>query len=227
MRTAAAVIMAGAFLLGCSKSEESQSGTTRGQTPSASQQEKATEAADTKPKQVPDHYTVELESTKGPIVIDVYRNWSPHGADRFYELVQNGYYTDIAFFRVIKGFMAQAGISGDPALNAKWRENRIPDDPVKVSNARGTVSFAMSGPDSRTTTFFINFVDNTELDETGFSPFGKVKDMTAVDALYAGYGEGEPRGRGPHQALIQFRGNTYLKANFPELDYIKSAKIIE
>jgi peptidyl-prolyl cis-trans isomerase A (cyclophilin A) len=175
----------------------------------------------------PNRYAVELDTTKGPIVIDVYREWAPHGADRFYELVRSGYYTDVAFFRVIAGFMAQVGISGDPALNAEWREKTIPDDPVKSSNTRGTVTFATSGPDSRTTQFFINFTDNSRLDGMGFAPFGKVRDMAPVDALYDGYGEGAPRGRGPSQGLMQSRGNTYLRESFPSLDYIKSAKIIE
>jgi peptidyl-prolyl cis-trans isomerase A (cyclophilin A) len=123
--------------------------------------------------------------------------------------------------------MAQVGISGDPALNTQWREKRIPDDSVKASNSRGTVTFATSGPNSRTTQFFINFTDNSRLDGMGFAPFGKVKDMTPVDALYDGYGEGAPRGRGPDQGLMQTRGNAYLRESFPKLDYIKSAKIIE
>jgi len=177
--------------------------------------------------QAPDQYTVELDTTKGPILIDVRREWAPHGADRFYELVQNGYYNDVAFFRVISGFMAQVGISGDPALNTEWREKRIPDDPVKASNARGIATFATSGPNSRTTQVFINFSDNSRLDGMGFAPFGKIKDMTTVDALYNGYGEGAPRGRGPDQGRMQSEGNAYLRESFPKLDYIKSAKVIE
>ena len=223
MRTAALCLLAGAFLLGCPKSEEAQtkSGTEEG---SASTGEpKAVEG----PTRAPDQYTVELDTTKGAILIDVRRDWAPHGADRFYELVKNGYYTDVAFFRVIGGFMAQVGISGDPALNAEWREKTIPDDPVKASNTRGTVTFATSGPDSRTTQFFINFGDNSRLDAMGFAPFGKVRDMAPVDALYDGYGEGAPRGGGPSQSLMQSQGNAYLRQNFPKLDYIKSAKILE
>ncbi len=209
--------------MGCPKSEDAQtkSGTEEGS--ASTQQPKAVEG----PTRAPDQYTVELDTTKGAIVIDVRRAWAPHGADRFYELVKNGYYTDVAFFRVIGGFMAQVGISGDPALNAKWREKTIPDDPVKASNTRGTVTFATSGPDSRTTQFFINFGDNSRLDSMGFAPFGKVQDMAPVDALYDGYGEGAPRGRGPSQALVQSQGNAYLRQNFPKLDYIKSAKILE
>jgi peptidyl-prolyl cis-trans isomerase A (cyclophilin A) len=232
MRTTALLIMAGALVLtgGCSKNEKTNTASPADEEKAPPSEQPAAAApapADAKPGQAPAQYTVELDTTKGPIVIEVHRDWSPNGADRFYELVQDGYYNDVAFFRVIAGFMAQVGINGDPALNAKWRENRIPDDPVKGSNARGTVSFATSGPNSRTTQFFINLVDNSRLDGMGFSPFGKVKDLTTVDALYAGYGEGAPGGRGPSQALLQSKGNAYLKESFPKLDYIKSAKITE
>jgi len=227
MRTAALFMLAGALLVGCPKEKDAQS-TSQGEESPAPAQEEAKEAKTvTQEGQAPDQYTVELDTTKGAIVIDVRRDWAPHGADRFYELVQNGYYTDVAFFRVINGFMAQVGISGDPALNAEWREKRIPDDPVKASNARGMATFATSGPNSRTTQFFINFSDNSRLDGMGFAPFGKIKDMAPVEALYDGYGEGAPRGRGPDQGRMQAQGNTYLRESFPKLDYIKSAKIIE
>jgi len=225
MRTAALFILAGAFLVGCPKDEDAPTKSQGEESPEATQEE-ATEVTHDETR-TPDQYTVELDTTKGAIVIDVRREWAPHGADRFYELVQNGYYNDVAFFRVIGGFMAQVGISGDPALNAEWREKRIPDDPVKASNARGTVTFATSGPDSRTTQFFINFTDNSRLDGMGFAPFGKVKDMAPVEALYDGYGEGAPRGRGPSQGQLQAMGNAYLRESFPKLDYIKGAKIIE
>lgn len=222
MRSAAFVLLAGVFLLGCPKSEDTETKSAEHEA-SATDRPQGTDG----PTRAPDRYTVELDTTKGPIVIDVRRDWAPHGADRFYELVKNGYYTDVAFFRVIGGFMAQTGISGDPALNAKWRQNTIPDDPVKASNTRGTVTFATAGPNSRTTQFFINFGDNSRLDAMGFAPFGKVQDMAPVDALYDGYGEGAPSGRGPSQGLIQERGNEYLRKSFPKLDYIKSAKILE
>jgi peptidyl-prolyl cis-trans isomerase A (cyclophilin A) len=219
MRTAALFILAGALLVGCPKEDEAPA-------PAPRAQEEVTEVT-RKEGQAPSQYTVELDTTQGAIVFDVRRDWAPHGADRFYELVQNGYYTDVAFFRVISGFMAQVGISGDPALNAQWREKRIPDDAVKASNTRGTVTFATSGPNSRTTQFFLNLADNSRLDGMGFAPFGKIKDMAPVDALYDGYGEGAPRGGGPAQGQLQAEGNTYLRASFPKLDYIKSAKIIE
>ena len=225
MRTAVLFIWAAVLLVGCPKEEEAQPKTQSEQSPATSPKQASPAAQDK--DAAPSQYTVELDTTKGAIVIEVRRDWAPHGADRFYELVQDGYFTDIAFFRVVAGFMAQGGISGDPALNAEWREKRIPDDPVKASNMRGTVTFATSGPDSRTTQFFINFSDNSRLDGLGFAPFGKVKEMAPVDALYDGYGEGAPRGRGPSQGRMQTEGNSYLKKSFPKLDYIKSARIIE
>jgi len=178
-------------------------------------------------ERAPDEYTVELDTTAGPVRIDVDRSWAPRGADRFYNLVKIGYFEDVAFFRVIEGFMAQGGIHGDPQVTRAWRTARIPDDPPTQSNTRGMVTFATSGPNSRTTQFFINFVDNSQLDQMGFAPFGKVQDMEHVDELHAGYGEGAPRGRGPSQGRINAQGNAYLRAEFPELDYIESARIVE
>ena len=224
MRTAALFVLSGALLVGCPKEETSESKTADQATPAGTPE---AEEAPGKEGQAPSKFAVELDTTKGAIVIDVHRDWAPNGADRFYELVQAGYFTEVAFFRVVSGFMAQVGISGDPAVNAQWRTKRIPDDPVKASNSRGTVTFATSGPNSRTTQFFINFADNSRLDGMGFAPFGKVRDMAPVDALYDGYGEGAPRGRGPAQHLIQGQGNAYLKESFPKLDYIKSARVIE
>jgi peptidyl-prolyl cis-trans isomerase A (cyclophilin A) len=176
----------------------------------------------------PSKYAVKLKTTKGDIIIDVERDWSPNGADRFYMLVKTGYYKDVAFFRVIDGFMAQTGISGDPKVNEKWRTAGIADDPVKQSNTRGMVTFAMSGrPNSRTTQFFINFKNNANLDAMRFAPFGKVRDMKVVDTLYKGYGEGAPGGLGPSQPRVQKEGNVYLKKDFPKLDYIISAEIVK
>lgn len=225
MRTAVLFMLAGALLVGCPKEEPAQTKSQGEESPAPSQTEtsKVTQENDGAAGQ----YTVELDTTKGAIVIDVHPDWAPKGAARFRELVESGYFTDVAFFRVVGGFMAQGGISGDPALNVQWRAKPIADDPVKASNSRGTVTFATSGPNSRTTQFFINFGDNSRLDGMGFSPFGKVKDMAPVDALYDGYGEGAPRGRGPSQGQFQAQGNAYLKESFPKLDYIKSARIID
>lgn len=179
------------------------------------------------PANCPDKYSVKLETTQGDIIIDVTKTWAPLGAQRFWQLVNEGYYTDIAFFRVIDGFIAQVGIHGSPEMNTKWRNNKIQDDPVVQKNEKGTVVFAMGGPNTRTTQIFINLKNNAQLDGMGFAAFGKVRDMNTVEKLHTGYGEGAPRGRGPSQALLQKQGNKYLKASFPMLDYIKNASIIE
>ena len=175
----------------------------------------------------PATYKVNFKTTKGDFVVQVTRDWAPNGADRFYNLVKNGYYKDIAFFRVVQGFMAQFGIHGDPKLNTIWRDASIPDDAVKSSNTRGRITFATRGPNTRTVQLFINFADNNRLDGMGFSPFGEVvSGMEIVDALHNGYGEGAPRGRGPDQGRLQSEGNAYLKADFGQLDYLVSADIV-
>jgi peptidyl-prolyl cis-trans isomerase A (cyclophilin A) len=177
--------------------------------------------------QAPETFKAQFDTTKGKFTIEVTRSLSPNGADRFYNLVKSGYFTDIAFFRVIPGFMCQFGIHGDPAVSAKWRDANIADDPVKGSNTRGTITFATAGPNTRTTQLFINFGDNVGLDGQGFSPFGKVTDgMDVVDKINSEYGEGAPNGNGPAQGRVQMEGNAYLKKDFPNLDYIKSATII-
>jgi peptidyl-prolyl cis-trans isomerase A (cyclophilin A) len=177
-------------------------------------------------EQAPNAYKVKFDTTKGAFVIDVRRDWAPNGADRFYNLVKNGYYDNVRFFRVISGFMVQFGIHGDPQVAAKWREARIKDDPVKQSNKRGTITYATGGPNTRTTQVFINFADNSMLDSQGFSPFGQVSSgMNVVDAINAEYGEGAPRGRGPDQGRIQQEGNAYLNKSFPKLDYVRKATI--
>ncbi|HUG93196.1 MAG TPA: peptidylprolyl isomerase [Planctomycetaceae bacterium] len=173
-------------------------------------------------------FRVKLVTSQGDVLIEVHPEWAPRGAARFRELVQAKFYDGCRFFRVLDGFMAQTGINGDPETNAKWRERRIEDDPVVRSNTRGHVTFATSGPDSRTTQFFINFGDNSQLDDMGFSPFGKVVEgMNVVDKLYSGYGEGAPRGRGPSQGRINEEGNAYLERSFPRLDSIKQAVLVE
>ncbi len=169
----------------------------------------------------PDKYQVQFDTTKGEFIVEVTRDWAPYGADRFYNLVKNGYYNNCRFFRVVENFMVQFGINGDPKLNAVWRSARIPDDKAKKSNYRGYITFATAGPNTRTTQVFINFVDNTFLDSQGFAPFGKVtKGMNVVDSIYSKYGEQ------PDQGRIQMEGNAYLEKNFPNLDYVKSAAIL-
>jgi peptidyl-prolyl cis-trans isomerase A (cyclophilin A) len=178
-------------------------------------------------EKAPDTFKVKFDTTKGPITIEVTRSLAPNGADRFYNLVKAGFFKDIAFFRVIPGFMAQFGIHGDPAIAKAWSDANIQDDPVKGSNTRGTITFATAGPNTRSTQFFINFGNNVNLDSAGFAPFGKVVEgMDVVDKINGEYGEGAPRGRGPSQGRIQAQGNSYLKKDFPNLDYIKSATIL-
>jgi peptidyl-prolyl cis-trans isomerase A (cyclophilin A) len=177
--------------------------------------------------QAPDTFIVLFETTAGDFEVDVTRDWAPLGADRFYNLVRIGYYDDVAFFRVLTGFMAQTGINGDPAVNAVWSQAQISDDPVTQSNIPGRVTFATAGPNTRTTQIFFNFGNNDFLDGQGFAPFGMVRDMTTLNAVYADYGEGAPQGNGPNQGRIQQEGNAYLRRDFPELDYIVEASIVE
>jgi peptidyl-prolyl cis-trans isomerase A (cyclophilin A) len=178
-------------------------------------------------EQAPASYRAKFTTSKGDFVIEVTREWAPGGADRFYNLVKNGYFNDTRFFRVIKGFMVQWGIHGQGEVNSVWRNAGIKDEPVKQSNKRGMITFAMAGPDSRTTQVFINYADNMRLDSMGFAPFGKVvTGMEVVDALYGGYGEGAPQGMGPSQGRMQSEGNSYLARDFPNLDYIVEASII-
>jgi len=169
----------------------------------------------------PEKVQVKFATTKGDFVVEVNRGWSPLGADRFYNLVKNGFFTDAAFFRNVPGFIVQFGLSGDPAVNKVWRNANIKDDKVTQSNAPGTITFATAGPNTRTTQLFINFGNNTFLDGQGFSPFGKVvSGMDVVQKLHSGYGER------PDQGAITMQGKVYLEKNFPDIDYIKSATIV-
>ncbi len=177
-------------------------------------------------EQAPATYKARFETSKGAFVIDVRREWAPAGADRFYNLVKNGFFDDTRFFRVISGFMVQFGINGNPQVSTPWRNAQIKDDPVKQSNKRGFITFATSGPNSRTTQVFINYGDNSRLDGMGFAPFGQVSTgMNVVDELFSGYGEGAPQGRGPNQGRIQSEGNAYLTKDFPNLDFVRKATI--
>lgn len=179
-------------------------------------------------EQAPDIFRANFDTSAGAFVVEVHRDWSPNGADRFYNLVKRGYFDGLRFFRVIPGFMAQFGISGDPSISNVWRAARIPDDPVKQSNKRGMITFATAGPGTRTTQLFINLADNDFLDKQGFSAFGQVvSGMPNVQKIYGGYGEGAPRGNGPDQGRVQLEGNKYLESEFPKLDYIKSATIAQ
>jgi peptidyl-prolyl cis-trans isomerase A (cyclophilin A) len=177
-------------------------------------------------EQAPPVYRVDFDTSKGPFVIEVHRDWAPNGADRFYNLVKNGFYDNARFFRVIEGFMVQFGVNGDPKISAVWRDARIKDDPARISNKRSFVTFATAGPNTRTTQVFISYGDNSNLDSQGFTPFGQViSGMKVLDSMYSGYGEGAPRGLGPDQSKLQAEGNAYLASKFGNLDYIKKATI--
>jgi peptidyl-prolyl cis-trans isomerase A (cyclophilin A) len=169
----------------------------------------------------PATYKVNLDTSKGLIVIEVHKEWAPIAADRFYNLVKNGFYDEARFFRVVPNFMVQFGINGDPAVAAAWQNANLKDDPGgKQSNKKGFVTFATRGKDTRTTQVFINFKDNGFLDAQGFTPFGEVTaGMDVVEKITDQYGEK------PNQGSIQSQGNAYLKASFPKLDYVKKATI--
>jgi peptidyl-prolyl cis-trans isomerase A (cyclophilin A) len=169
----------------------------------------------------PETYEVKFTTTKGDFVVEVTRAWAPVGADRFYNLVKHGFFTDAAFFRNVPGFIVQFGLSADPAINKVWQSANIKDDSAKQSNSVGTITFATAGPNTRTTQLFINFANNTFLDSQGFTPFGKVTSgMDVVQKLYSGYGER------PDQGAITSQGKAYLDKNFPNIDMIKSATIV-
>ena len=176
----------------------------------------------------PDTYKVKFTTTKGEFTVQVNREWAPIGADRFHNLVEIGFYDKASFFRTIDGFVTQFGISAYPAVTAAWLNAKLADDPVRQSNTRGRVTFATAGPNSRTTQVFINYSDtNANLDGMGFAPFGEViEGMEVVDSLHK-TGNGAPRGPGPSQGILQSRGGAYIEAQFPSVDTVVSARIIE
>jgi len=169
----------------------------------------------------PADFKAKFSTTAGDFVVEVHREWAPLGADRFYNLVRNGYFTNAAFFRVVPGFVVQFGLSADPAVNKVWDNAKIKDDPVVQSNKPGSLVFATAGPNTRTTQLFINYGDNARLDGMGFAPFGTViEGMDVVGKIFPGYRES------PRQDLITNQGDAYLKANFPKIDKIKLAAIL-
>ncbi len=181
-------------------------------------------------RQAPHAFHVLLETTKGNILLEVHRDWSPNGADRFYNLVRTGYYNDNYIFRIHPGLWAQFGINGDPGIAQAWRKSSIPDDPRVLSNVRGTVAYAFKDPNGRTTQVFINLKDNSAThDKEPFVPFARViKGMEAADSLYNGYGEKSGGGiRAGHQDSVFAGGNDYLSRNFPQLDMIRRARILK
>lgn len=178
--------------------------------------------------QSPDSFLVRFETTRGDVYLNVHRDWSPKGADRIYYLVRNGYYDGVRFFRAVPNFVVQFGMSGDTAIYAAWKDRRFADDSVTRSNVRGTLSFATSGPNTRTTQLFINLANNQRLDARGFSPVAQVvHGMEIVDSLYQGYGDGAPRGKGPSQDTIAKEGEAYLAREFPKLDKLIKARVVK
>jgi homoserine O-acetyltransferase len=177
----------------------------------------------------PATYRVRLETTKGPIVIEAHRDWAPHGADRFYELVSAAYFDDNRFFRVVKGQWAQFGINGDPAVATRWRSRTIPDDPRVQSNVRGMVAFAFAEPNARTTQVYIALKDLSDpQDKQGFAPFGRiVAGMDVADALNSEYGESSGGGiRAGRQQPLFDGGNAFLDREFPRLDRLLHAVVM-
>jgi peptidyl-prolyl cis-trans isomerase A (cyclophilin A) len=195
--------------------------------PTEAQQVLLEPASDAFAAPAPDTFVVRFATSEGDFVVQVNRAWAPIGAQRFYSLVRNGYYVGVRFFRVIPGFMAQFGAHGVPAVDEAWLDQQIPDDPVRVPNERGTITFAKAGPDTRTTQLFINYRDNTRLDADGFAPIGRViEGMDVVDRLYGEYGETAPGGNGPAHTCMLSLGNRYLERRFERLDSIVSTTIV-
>lgn len=174
----------------------------------------------------PDSFKVLFETSKGHFTAQVYRAWAPMGVDRFYFLVNNHFYDGARFFRTLPNFVVQFGLNGDPNVSKAWETRTIKDDSVKQSNQAGFITYAMGGPNTRTTQIFINKVDNSRLDAMGFAPFAKIIDgMHVVEQFYGGYGDG---GRGgPNQAQLRTQGNAYLDREFPKLDSIAKAKVVK
>jgi cyclophilin family peptidyl-prolyl cis-trans isomerase len=181
------------------------------------------------PAHAPEVFRVRFETSQGPFVVEAHREWAPQGADRFHALAAAGYFDGSRFFRVVPGFIAQFGVAGDPKVTAAWKDRTIPDDPVRQSNTRGTIAYAMTGPNTRSTQLYINLADNSRLDAQGFAPIGRVTSgMEVVDRLYSGYGEGSGGGmRGGKQGEMLKGGNAWLDASFPKLDHLLRARLLE
>jgi peptidyl-prolyl cis-trans isomerase A (cyclophilin A) len=195
-----------------------------------SEQKTSQQAAPAKKQsdRAPDSFRAKFETSKGDFIIEVRRDWAPRGADRFYNLLEDGFFDGVRFHRVVRNFIVQFGIHPDPAVSRLWANLVIPDDPPKEKNKKGTIAFAHRGPVTRTTQVFINLKDNSAtLDKSGFVPFGKVVEgMEVVESLYSAYGEVPPRGAGPDPVQIEIQGKKYLEAKFPRLDYIRKASIL-
>jgi peptidyl-prolyl cis-trans isomerase A (cyclophilin A) len=172
----------------------------------------------------PDSFDIEFITTKGRMLVRAHRAWSPLGVDRLYALTRNNYYDSIAFYRTVPRFVAQFGYTRDAAVNDAWDAATLPDEPVRASNLRGTLSYARSGPNTRTVQMYFNLIDNTFLDALngiGFPPIARiVEGIDVLDSLYSGYGNA------PQQPTIATQGNAYLKREFPQLDYIVTARVV-
>jgi len=177
---------------------------------------------------VPEVFRVKFETSQGDFIVEARRGWAPHGVDRFHELVRMRYFDEGRFFRVLKGFIAQFGVHRDFNVHEKWRQFFIVDDPPKEKNLRGTLSYAMSGPTTRSTEIFINLADNAVLDQQGFVPFAKiVEGVEVIDKLYSGYGEMRPEGKDIDPGRVEGETNEYLVQRFPKMDYIKRARFVQ
>ena len=201
-------VMLVAALIGCSPAKKEE--------PKAAAKEEPT----------PEVFQVKLDTSKGPVVVEIHRDWAPRGVDHFYTLVKTGFYDGDRFFRVVRNSIVQFGINGDPKLNRLWSTANLPDDPVKEKNVKGTLTYATTGPSGRATQLFFNLRDNRALDKQGFAPIGRVTSgMDVVESWYGSYGDWPPRGQGPDPALIAVEGNEYLTSHFPRLDYIRKATV--
>jgi peptidyl-prolyl cis-trans isomerase A (cyclophilin A) len=203
-------------LIGCSPSSETKK-----------EEPKKEAVAPKKEEPVPDVYKLNLDTSKGLVVVEVHHAWAPNGADHLYRLAKDGFYDGSRFYRYVRGFIVQFGINGDPKINNRWRDVNLPDDPFKQTNAKGTLTYATAGPRTRSTQLFFNLRNNKELDSKGFTPVGKVvSGMDVVEGLYRMYGEiPQQGGQGPNPDMIESQGNEYLMSHFPLLDYIKKATV--
>lgn len=220
LRTLTTILLAAVVIAGCGNGDSVDAANT-----DATERNKVLMDVDSPEmkKQAPAAFMARFDTNKGAFVIAVERKLSPHGADRFYNLVRNGYFDGNKFFRVLPGFIVQWGMNGDPAINKIWSESRILDDPVQISNKKGTITFAKPGsPNARSTHLFINYADNNNLDGQGFAPFGHVSEgMEVVEAINSEYKQA------PNQGMIFEGGNAYLNEHYPNLDTILSAKIVD
>ncbi len=177
---------------------------------------------------VPEVFRVKFETSQGDFIVEATRAWAPHGVDRFHELVRIRYFDEARFFRVLKGFIAQFGVHRDFNVHEKWREFFIVDDPPNQKNLRGTLAFAKSGPNTRSTEIFVNLADNAALDAEYFVPFAKiVEGVDVIDKIYSGYGEMRPEGKDIDPGRVEGETNEYLVQRFPKMDYIKRARFVQ